>query len=113
VKTTHVSGGGGALILILFGLVTYAVFWIWNVCIKQGRTGATIGKGVLAIRLLGYSGQPIGAGLSFVRQLAHFLDSIACYVGWLWPLWDARKQTFADKIMSTVVVNVSSPGPPT
>jgi uncharacterized RDD family membrane protein YckC len=111
-KTAHLHSGGGAAILIVFGLVTSAAFWIWNVCIKQGRTGATIGKGVLAIRLLGYSGQPIGAGLSFVRQLAHFLDSLACYIGWLWPLWDARKQTFADKIMSTVVVNASAPSPP-
>ena len=39
-----------------------------------------------------------------MRCLAHFVDSIACYVGWLWPLWDAKKQTFADKIMGTVVV---------
>jgi uncharacterized RDD family membrane protein YckC len=109
VRTTHMSAGGGALVLILIGLVTSAAFWIWNVCIKQGRTGATIGKGVLGIRLVNYSGQPIGAGLSFVRQLVHFLDSLACYVGWLWPLWDARKQTFADKIMSTVVVNASNP----
>jgi uncharacterized RDD family membrane protein YckC len=112
VRSTHMSGGGGALILILFGLLTSAAFWIWNVCIRQGRTGATIGKGVLAIRLLGYSGQPIGAGMSFVRQLAHILDSLACYVGWLWPLWDARKQTFADKITSTVVVNATNPLPP-
>jgi uncharacterized RDD family membrane protein YckC len=112
VKTVHMNEGGGALILMLLGVLTYAAFWIWNVCIKQGRTGATIGKGILAIRLLGYSGQPIGAAMSFVRQLAHFLDSLACYVGWLWPLWDARKQTFADKIVNTVVVNAGNPGPP-
>jgi uncharacterized RDD family membrane protein YckC len=112
VRTVHMNEGGGALILMLLGVLTYAAFWIWNVCIKQGRTGATIGKGILAIRLLGYSGQPIGAAMSFVRQLAHFLDSLACYVGWLWPLWDARKQTFADKIVNTVVVNAGNPGPP-
>jgi hypothetical protein len=32
------------------------------------------------------------------------LDSLACYVGWLWPIWDSKRQTFADKIMKTVVV---------
>lgn len=106
--TTHMSGGGAALILVLVGLVTYIAFWVWNVCIKQGRTGQTIGKGLLAIKLVGRDGLPIGGGLSFVRQLAHFLDSIACYVGWLWPLWDSKKQTFADKIMGTVVVNATS-----
>jgi uncharacterized RDD family membrane protein YckC len=111
VTHTHVSGGAGAAILILIGVVTYLAFWIWNVCIKQGRTGATIGKGVLAIRLINYEGRPIGGGLSFVRQLAHILDGI-CYIGYLWPLWDARKQTFADKIMGTVVVNASQPQQP-
>jgi uncharacterized RDD family membrane protein YckC len=109
--TTQMHGGGGAAILILVGIVTYIAFWVWNVCIKQGRTGATIGKGVLAIRLINNQGLPIGAGLSFVRQIAHILDGI-CYIGYLWPLWDARKQTFADKIMGTVVVNASQVQPP-
>jgi uncharacterized RDD family membrane protein YckC len=27
-----------------------------------------------------------------------------CYVGYLWPLWDDKRQTFADKILGTVVV---------
>jgi uncharacterized RDD family membrane protein YckC len=107
VTTTHMNGGAGSAILILIGIVTYAAFWVWNVCLKQGRTGATIGKGVLGIRLVNEQGQPIGGGMSFLRQLVHILDSLACYLGWLWPLWDAKSQTFADKIMNTVVVNAS------
>jgi hypothetical protein len=46
----------------------------------------------------------MGGGMCFFRQLAHYVDSLACYLGWLWPLWDARHQTLADKIMGTVVV---------
>jgi uncharacterized RDD family membrane protein YckC len=46
----------------------------------------------------------MGVGLCFVRQLAHYIDSLACYLGWLWPLWDPQRQTLADKIMGTVVV---------
>jgi hypothetical protein len=26
------------------------------------------------------------------------------YLGYLWPLWDAKRQTFADEICSTVVL---------
>jgi hypothetical protein len=44
--------------------------------------------------------------MSFLRALSHILDSLACYIGWLWPLWDGKKQTFADKVCSTVVVQV-------
>jgi uncharacterized RDD family membrane protein YckC len=111
VQTTHMNGGAGAAILILIGVITSIAFWVWNVCIKQGRTGATIGKGVLGIRLVNGQGQPIGAGMSFLRQLVHILDSLACYLGWLWPLWDAKNQTFADKIMNTVVVNANTSQP--
>lgn len=105
--TSHMSGGSGAaIVLILVGVVTSLAFAIWNVFIRQGRTGYTIGKGVLGIRLLDENtGQPIGALMAFLRQLVHTLDSLACYVGWLWPLWDRKSQTFADKIMHTVVVN--------
>ncbi len=93
-----------ALILILLGFVTYIGFFIWNTCLKQGRTGYSIGKGVLGIKLIKeQTGQPIGAGMAFVRQIAHILDGF-CLLGYLWPLWDAKRQTFADKIVGTVVL---------
>ncbi|MGI9123797.1 MAG: RDD family protein, partial [Mycobacterium sp.] len=56
----------------------------------------------MKFRVVGEStGQPIGFGASVLRQLAHILDSF-CSIGYLWPLWDAKRQTFADKIMHTV-----------
>ena len=72
---------------------------------RQGRTGWSSGKQALGIRLVAEdSGEPMGAGMCFVRQVVHVVDALACYLGYLWPLWDAKRQTFADKIMSTVVV---------
>ena len=35
-------------------------------------------------------------------------DSIICYIGWLFPLWDSKRQTLADKIMKTVVIDNSA-----
>ena len=103
--TTTTDAGPLAFALILLGALLYLAVFIWNVCLKQGRTGYSVGKGVLGIRLLKEeTGQPIGAGMSFVRQIAHVLDSI-CYIGYLWPLWDRKRQTFADKVIGTVVVD--------
>jgi uncharacterized RDD family membrane protein YckC len=104
------NNGGGAVaavgdVLIVIGYVAIFGVAIWNQIFRQGRTGWSLGKKVVGIRLLSeQSMQPIGPGLTFVRYLAHFLDALPCYIGYLWPLWDAKKQTFADKIMSTVVV---------
>lgn len=100
------NGGGGVVVLMLLGALTGLAFFIWNTCLKGGRTGYSIGKGVLGIKLIGeQTGAPIGAGMAFLRYLCHIIDGIPCYLGYLWPLWDAKRQTFADKILSTVVIN--------
>lgn len=80
---------------------------IWNRWIRQGKTGQSIGKSVAGLKLVdATSGQPIGAGKAFLRDIAHIVDSIICGlpIGYLWPLWDEKRQTWADKIMSTYVV---------
>jgi uncharacterized RDD family membrane protein YckC len=53
------------------------------------------------------TGQPIGFGLSVLRQIAHAIDAVICYVGYLFPLWDAKRQTIADKILSTVCLPIT------
>lgn len=74
---------------------------------REGRTGQTTGKKILRISLRRErDGNPLGFGMAFVRKLAHALDSLSCYLGWLWPLWDPKKQCFADKVCNTIVVRV-------
>ena len=101
-----VSGGNGiGVVIAIIGYVLIFAILLWNTVFRQGRTGWSIGKQALGIRLVKEdSGEPMGAGLCFVRMIVHIVDGIPCYLGYLWPLWDAKKQTFADKIMSTVVV---------
>jgi uncharacterized RDD family membrane protein YckC len=114
-STVHVTGSIGLPVaLMVVGSLTSLAFFVWNVCLRQGRTGATVGKSILAIRLVNLSeGRPIGPVLSFVRYLCHIVDSLFCGLGYLWPLWDSRRQTWGDKIMSTVVINaVEEPPPP-
>ncbi|MET9513513.1 RDD family protein [Streptomyces flavidovirens] len=101
---------GGAMgdsvgaILAIIGFLGVIAVAIWML-VQEGKTGQTLGKKTMGIRLLREAdGQPLGVGMAFVRRLAHFLDSLACYLGWLWPLWDDKKQTFADKVCSSVVV---------
>jgi hypothetical protein len=32
-----------------------------------------------------------------VREIAHLVGFTSLFIGFLWPLWDDRGQTFADK----------------
>lgn len=101
------TGGGisaiGAVIiaLVYIGAFAFGLYQLY----RQGTTGQTIGKKVVGIRVIREAdGRYTGFGMAFARSLAHILDAMACYIGFLWPLWDEKKQTFADKICSTVVV---------
>jgi uncharacterized RDD family membrane protein YckC len=94
----------GLIVYVLAYVIVFA-YWIWNWGYRQGTTGQSIGKSVMKFRVISEkTGQPIGFGASIIRQIAHVVDSLVCYVGWLFPLWDAKRQTLADKMMSTICV---------
>jgi uncharacterized RDD family membrane protein YckC len=99
-------------IVVPLGTLAWIGWAVFNRWIQQGNTGQSLGKRVAKIKLVSEAtGQPIGAGMAFVRDLAHFVDSVACYLGWLWPLWDDKSQTLADKILGTVVINADDAAP--
>jgi len=101
------TSGTSSLVVSLLYLTSFAI-WVYNRWILQGRTGQSWGKQVMNTRLLRMQdGQPVGGGIALVRDLAHILDGLPCIllpIGFLWPIWDAKRQTFADKIVNTVVV---------
>lgn len=102
-NTTDISSTSIAMLVL--GLVIVVAFNLYNVVFRQGSSGYTFGKTAVGIRLVSASdGQPVGALICFLRQLAHYVDSLVCYLGWLWPLWDAKRQTLGDKIVGTVVI---------
>ena len=83
-----------------------ALAWALYNAYLAGQTGQSYGMQQFKIRLLKEAdGQPIGGGMGIARAFINIINSIPCYVGWLWPLWDPKKQTFTDKILSTVVID--------
>jgi uncharacterized RDD family membrane protein YckC len=90
---------GGVCFLLASGWAFY------NRSYLGGRTGQSLGKKALSIRLVGEdTGQPIGVLVAWVRDLCHAVDMLICCVGFLFPLWDAKRQTLADKLVRTVVI---------
>ena len=89
-----------SIINTLVGVAYYAVL--------EGTRGQTIGKLALGIKVVdandgGYIGIPRGIG----RYFARFLSAIALGLGYLWMLWDDRKQCWHDKLVGCVVVRTS------
>jgi uncharacterized RDD family membrane protein YckC len=91
-------------VAVMWGAVLVGlVYFVWNYGYRQGTTGSSIGKSLLKFKVVSENtGKPIGFGLSVLREIAHAVDAAFFYVGYLVPLWDAKRQTLADKIMTTV-----------
>jgi uncharacterized RDD family membrane protein YckC len=106
-QTGATTYSAAALGFAAIGGLIALVLGAWNRWFRAGRTGQSVGKQVMGLKLVSErTGQPIGAGMAFVRDLAHIIDNIICYIGWLFPLWDAKRQTIADKLVGTLVYDI-------
>jgi len=98
------TGAGWAIILLLglAGLVAFAVLYSRMI----SKTGQAWGHKAVGVRIVdAQTGGNIGAGKAVARYfIGHWIDGLICYLGYLWPLWDSRKQTLSDKIFGTVSI---------
>ena len=90
----------------------------YNGLLDGGPTGQTFGKKILKVRVVDDdTASPIGTGRGMGRALVPvaigvigvtpLLGLVAFVLGLLdglWPLWDARRQTWHDKAVGSVVV---------
>jgi uncharacterized RDD family membrane protein YckC len=97
--------------LAWIGLAWILVIKIYNRWYLQGRTGQSWGKRAVHLKLILMADkQPIGVAGAFLRGLAHLLDILTLGVGFLFPLWDVRRQTLADKVMTSIVISQDKTG---
>lgn len=116
----------GAAVTTTSALVAFTVrehpvwWWLWlsvgglailatavNRWVLPAVTGWSLGRGVCGIAVARRDGAAPTAWGLLLRDLAHLLDS-ASVVGWLWPLWDSRRRTFADMVLRTEVRRVEA-----
>jgi uncharacterized RDD family membrane protein YckC len=97
----------------------YGYHGLWDVFVNQllplllivllwARYGATPGKYLMRCRVvdLRTGGHP-SLARSALRYVAYLVSMLPLMLGFLWVVWDRRKQGFHDKIAGTVVVVVS------
>jgi uncharacterized RDD family membrane protein YckC len=103
------GGTVSPLSAVFLGLayLAYFVFLIWNFGMRQGRTGQTVGKRIVNIRVVREAGGdvPLGFWLSIGRTLLFsIITTCTLYINALWPLWDSKRQALHDKVVNTVVI---------
>lgn len=95
------------------GMDLWMVFIIWNSILYQGKTGQSLGKKLLGMRLCYIKEDPYayfdlyelpGRWRCGFRLFAHWLDMPFLYGLLIRPLFHWRHRTFADSVASTVVI---------
>ncbi len=84
-------------------LAAAALLTMINRVMLPALSGWSLGRAMLGIAVVHTDGASVGVGRLLCRDLAHLLDTLSVFVGWLWPLWDPRRRTFADVLLRTEV----------
>jgi uncharacterized RDD family membrane protein YckC len=82
-------------IYLLVSIVYNVFFWL--------SSGQTPGKRVLGVRVMRKDGTRLKLGNALRRQVGYWISAIF-YLGFIWILFDNKRQGFHDKIAGTVVV---------
>jgi uncharacterized RDD family membrane protein YckC len=69
--------------------------------------GASVGMMALGLKVIpdgGNTDETIGFMRAFIRWLVSIVSGIAIGIGYLWIIWDPKKQAWHDKAANSVVV---------
>jgi uncharacterized RDD family membrane protein YckC len=88
---------GGEVMANIIGALVVLLFWV--------ERQATPGKMVLGLRIVDAdSGGPPAVQSLVVRYIGYLVAALPLGLGFLWVLWDPRRQGWHDKMARTLVV---------
>lgn len=91
------AGFWDVILVWIFPMVATIWFWV--------RHSATPGKMACKLKIVdATSGQRISIKQGLIRYLGYFPSTWILGLGYIWMLFDQRKQTWHDKLAGTVVV---------
>lgn len=82
---------------LIIGALYSILLWVnWH--------GQTIGKKLMKIKVVQENGRPVDYRTAIIRYLGYLISSLVLFLGYLWIIWDEKKQGWHDKIARTYVV---------
>lgn len=93
------------VILVIILPLSLAI-WLFDMVYMAGKNnGQTIGKKLMKIRIVKEEGGNFGYMDAFLRNIVgYWISGLVCSLGFIWGLFDNRRQTWHDKIFHTIVV---------
>ena len=77
---------------------------LYSILLWVNWQGQTIGKRAMGIKVVRDDGKALDYAEAVVRYLGYIISAIPFGLGFLWVIWDKKKQGWHDKIAKTLVV---------
>ncbi len=90
--TAAIAGLTGALFVAVYAVVAWSI------------NGQTLGDLFLGLRVVRADGRRLSFGRAFMRLVGAYVSGLVLMIGFLWALFDPRRQGWHDKLAGTVVV---------
>ena len=92
----------------IMGPADFIISWVLpmlGVLVLWDRKQGTLGKLILRLRIVdAESLQPLSRKQELVRYLGYFLSTLPLGLGFLWIMFDSRKQGLHDRLAGSVVI---------
>lgn len=87
-------------LIVISGIILSVIYYVgyWS------KSGQTIGKTLLGIKVVGKDGGRLSGGKALLRYIGYIVSGIALSLGFLWIAFDRKRQGWHDKIAGTYVV---------
>ncbi|MEI6326848.1 MAG: RDD family protein [Candidatus Roizmanbacteria bacterium] len=92
----------GNIVTVILSFLYFSIFYIYF-------EGATPGKKLLGMKVVRADGKPLTFATVLVRYLFSFVSSFCLSLGYIWAIFDSKKQTWHDKVSNTYVVLSGAP----
>lgn len=92
----HAANWVRVFLSLVINPLYFAVFW--------NLGGQTPGQYLMGVRVVRVDGKRLNFGRAMMRWVGLIVSLFPMGLGYLWCLWDDRRQIFADKMARTVVV---------
>ena len=80
----------------IISILYFAIFW--------SLVDYTPGKYLLGLRVVRIDGRDLGFWRSALRAVCYYLSAILLFMGFIWIIFDKKRQGLHDKIAGTVVI---------
>jgi uncharacterized RDD family membrane protein YckC len=85
-----------ALFSAVFGFIYFVFFWV--------IAGFTPGQALFGLRVIRSDGRPVNLGRAVLRLIGYLVAALPLFLGFIWILFDNRRQGWHDKIARTYVI---------